>query len=164
MIIIRFVTKTSCFRGAALYHCFKKTKSMKKALILFLTGITLLIHLTTASAQAGNSKLLIGKWKFAGLSALYPPTMTGDELARRKIKVAAQATKLEGRSAEFLPNGELRWPGHKLGWKMDATGKQFKITKLLITLSVARILELSAHKLVFTRSSDGIPATYTFTR
>ena len=137
---------------------------MKKALILFLTSISLLMNLTTASAQASNSKLLIGKWKFAGLSATYPPMMIGDELAQRKIKVAAQTTKLEGQAAKFLPNGELRWPGHKLGWKMDATGKQFKITKYLITLSVAKIVELSAHKLVFTRPSDGIPATYTFTR
>jgi hypothetical protein len=137
---------------------------MKKALNIFIMALTLLMALTTASAQISNSKLLTGKWKFAGLSASYPPTMTGDELAQRKIKVAAQATKLEGQSAEFLPNGELRWPGHKLGWKMDATGKQFKITKYLITLSVAKILELSAHKLVFTRLSDGIPATYTLTR
>ena len=137
---------------------------MKKALNIFIMAIALSTTLTMVSAQISNSKLIIGKWKFSGLSASYPPTMTGDELAQRKIKVAAQATKLEGQSAEFLPGGSLNLAGRKLGWKMDATGKQFKIMKYLITVSVAKILELSVHKLVFTRLSDGIPATYTLTR
>lgn len=137
---------------------------MKKTLTLFLTVTTWLITLTMAYAQTGNSKLLIGQWKFTNLSVVYPQDMTGDDLARRKIKVAAQVSKLEGTTLEFLPNGALKWGGNKLHWKMDANGKQFKISKYLITVSVAKILELSVHKLVFTRPSDGIPATYTLTR
>lgn len=128
--------------------------------LLLLAG---LCFITAVSAQTQKSEMLTGSWKVQSLTAKFPPNVTVKQKTKGEKTIADDET--EFKKAGFLFTGNKLTVGKKkFTWVMDKDGSQVVVKKGKKVIITAKLLELSAHQLIFTRPDEGMIVTYTLAR
>lgn len=138
----------------------KNTMNTKIALVALATFL-LISH---SDAQSPKANLLPGTWKVMGLIAAFPDNASPDQITKGKKIIADDEKNFKKTTFDFTPDGKLTVGKKKFVWVMDADGSHVTVQRKKKPKIVATILELSDHRLVFTRPDDGMIVTYTLSR
>ncbi len=114
--------------------------------------------------QASNAALLAGSWKFRDLKAEYPKTMHGKALADAKKDIQGDIKRMKNSPFIFAQDGKCTIGEHHGTWTMSRGGKKVTYINEKKEKEVVNVLQLSEHKLVFSRVDDSVKQTFILTK
>ena len=128
--------------------------------LLLLAGIC---FTTAVSAQTHQADMLTGSWKLKNLTAKFPENLTVKQKTKGEKTIADDEMEFKKTGFVFTRN-MLILGKKKFTWVMDKVGTQVVVKKGNKVIITANVLELSAHRLIFTRPDEGMIVTYTLDR
>ena len=126
-----------------------------------LKTLAVMITLLAASPQNDQkSSLLIGTWKVSDMHAEFPVTMTAMEKMKAQESFMSMEKMFEASPFIFEKNGDLTVMQKSASWELAKDEKSFKIILMKDEGLEAKIVSLSAKKLVFTVLDHDIKETF----
>ena len=123
-----------------------------------------IFFMTIAAAQTPTPAMLVGAWKVESLQPKFPDGVTAKQKAKGEKVITEDTEAFTKTGFVFTEDGGLSVSGKQFTWVMDDNGKTVTVKKQKKVVSIASILELTDHKLVFSRPDEGMIVTYTLVR
>lgn len=122
--------------------------------------ISIIGFLLLSAFQSYRSEVLIGSWKLTSLTAEYPKSMTGKAKTDAVNDVKGTNERLKKTSFVFTKDGHLSYANHIGTFVMSVDGKTVTFINDTKEKSIANIIKLTPHELIFTRVDNGITQTF----
>jgi len=130
---------------------------------LYLLGLIVAFTVTSAYAQSKKSMLLIGTWTVESMKPAFPASFSDKQKAKGAKIVADDENDFKKTGFVFTKEGKLIVEKKTFYWTINDAGTQV-IVKNDKSEIKATIIELSAHRLVFSRKDEGMIVTSTLTK
>lgn len=134
---------------------------MKKR--IYLLSLIVLFAISATCAQSKKSELLTGTWSVASMKPAFPAGFTKKQDEKGAKTVADDEKDFKKTGFVFTKDGRLMLEKKLFYWSMNEAGTEV-IVKNGKSEIKATVIELSEHKLVFSREDEGMIVTTTLTR
>lgn len=115
-------------------------------------------------AQTSRAGLLTGKWNVESLTPEFPKTATAKEKEKGMKEIAGDLKNFKATGFTFTKDGKLSVDNKTFEWSFLNSEKEVSVTKGKKEIALATIVELTEHKLVFTRLDEGMVVTCVLSR